>query len=491
MITQILIILPVVASLLILLAGNAYAKRLALGAALLEFGVVLFALARLPFTSGGVTDVVDLPWIASLGIRAHAGLDGINIMMVLLTALLMPLIVLSGKADHTKASWFYGLMMLMQSALMGVFTALDGFLFYVFWELALIPVYFICLGWGDEGRERITLKFFVYTIAGSLLMLAALIYLYLNTPGSHSFAWNDLVMAGKSLPQGQQNLIFWGLFLAFAVKIPVFPFHTWQPDTYTNAPIQGTMLLSGIMLKMGLYGLIRWLVPVVPEGVEANRETAMVLCIVGIVYASSIAWVQKDFKRLLAFSSIAHVGLIAAGIFAINSRGHQGALIQMLAHGVNVVGLFYIAHLFEVRSGTRDLGKLGGIRSESSEFATLFMIVMLGSVALPLTNGFVGEFMLLSAVYSYNAWMASFAGLTIILGALYMLSAYQKSMLGEVSVAGKSFGLIGNQERVVLIPVALLVITFGVFPAPLFDLCAPAVNQILQLSTSITGLTLN
>lgn len=491
MITQVLIILPVVASMLILFAGNSYAKRVALGAALLELGVVLFGLVRLPFASGGIADAVDLPWIASLGIRAYAGLDGINIIPVLLTALLMPLIVFSGKADHSKASWFYGLMMLMQAALMGVFTAFDGFLFYVFWELALIPIYFICLGWGADGRERITLKFFVYTIAGSLLMLAALIYLYLNTPGSHSFAWNDLVNAGKSLPRDEQHLVFWGLFLAFAVKIPVFPFHTWQPDTYTNAPVQGTMLLSGIMLKMGLYGLIRWLIPIVPDGVEANREMAILLCIIGIVYASSIAWVQKDFKRLLAFSSIAHVGLIAAGIFALNSRGHQGALIQMLAHGVNVVGLFYIAQLFEERCGTRDLSKLGGIRSSSTEFATLFMIIMLGSVALPLTNGFVGEFMLLSSVYSYNAWMASFAGLTIILGALYMLSAYQKSMLGELSPAGHAFGLIGNRERLVLIPVAALVLVFGVFPAPLLNLCAPAVDQILQLSTSITGLTLN
>src|SRR6185295_152002 len=249
---------------------------------------------------------------------------------------LVPIIILSSFSHTYKnGPLFYSLILMMQMSLVGVFVALDGFLFYVFWELALIPIYIICLIWGGQDRVRITLKFFIYTLFGSLLMLVALIYLYLQTPGGHTFDINAFY--ALHLSASQQAYIFWAFFLAFAIKMPVFPFHTWQPDTYTDSPTSGTMLLSGIMLKMGIYGVLRWLLPVVPLGVTDWGTTAMVLSIIGVVYASCIAMVQKDFKRLIAYSSIAHVGLIAAGIFSLTMQGLQGGTIQMLSHGINVV----------------------------------------------------------------------------------------------------------------------------------------------------------
>ncbi|HTE31866.1 MAG TPA: NADH-quinone oxidoreductase subunit M, partial [Chryseolinea sp.] len=297
--TVFLIFFPLLAAVAIFLAKPAQAKVWAFAASLIELGASLLTVVQ--FTKNeSVQFAVNIPWIQSLGLNFSVGIDGISILLVLLTTVLVPGILLSSfKNQYEKPSTFYGLILVMQMALIGVFVAQDGLLFYLFWEVALIPIYFICLIWGGDDRGRITLKFFIYTLAGSLFMLVGLVYLYYKTPGDHTFAMQALYDAGRSLPAGQQGLVFWAMFLAFAVKMPVFPFHTWQPDTYTVAPTQGTMLLSAIMLKMGIYGVIRWLIPVVPEGVEAWGFTAIVLSVIGIVYASCIAIVQRDFKRLV------------------------------------------------------------------------------------------------------------------------------------------------------------------------------------------------
>ena len=325
----------------------------------------------------------------------------------MLTTFLVPLIILSS-FNHTYKSpgLFYGLILTMQFALVGVFCAYDGFLFYVFWELALIPIYLICLMYGGKERLRITLKFFIYTLSGSLLMLVTLIYLWLQTPGTHSFDLQALY--ALNLSSGHESWIFWGMFLAFAIKMPIFPFHTWQPDTYVDAPAPGTMLLSGIMLKMGVFGVMRWLLPIVPAGVAEWGNLVMILSVIGVVYASCIAWMQKDFKRLIAYSSIAHVGLISAGVFSLTFQGLHGSVIQMLCHGINVVGLFFIADMIEQRTGTRKMDELGGLRTSAPIFSTYFMIIMLASVALPLTNGFVGEFLLINGIFQYDQTMAAF-----------------------------------------------------------------------------------
>jgi NADH-quinone oxidoreductase subunit M len=404
-------------------------------------------------------------------------------LMVLLTTFLVPLIILSSfNSSYEKPNSFYGLILLMQMALVGVFTANDGFLFYVFWELALIPIYFICLLWGGENRGRITFKFFVYTLFGSLFMLVGLVYLYNHTgfeTGIKSWAVTDLYQAGKSLNLEQQSVVFWCIFLAFGIKMPIFPLHTWQPDTYVNAPTQGTMLLSGIMLKMGTFGLIKWLMPMTPLALAEWGWLAIALSVFGIFYASCIAIVQKDYKRLIAYSSIAHVGLIAAGILSANQQGIQGAVMQMLAHGVNVVGLFLIADILMRHTGTREMEKLGGIRNMNGNFAVLFLIVMLGSVALPLTNGFVGEFLLINGVYQYGPWVAAFAGLTVILGAVYMLRSYQAIMLGEKKDSAIAFGSLVSTDKWVLYIICFAIIAFGVYPKPLNDLAEEGTKAIL------------
>jgi NADH-quinone oxidoreductase subunit M len=487
MITLVLIFFPLIAALLLLSVKGEQVKKIALVAAVIEFAIAMFALTQ--FQQNASTQFeLNVNWILSLGISFHVGIDGISMLMIILTTFLVPVIILSSfKKEYTNPSVFYSLILIMQMALIGVFVSLDGFLFYVFWELALLPIYFICLLWGGDDRARITFKFFVYTLAGSLIMLGGLIYLYLHTEGRHTFSINALYQAGQHLDTLHQGYVFWAMFIAFAVKMPVFPFHTWQPDTYTTAPTQGTMLLSGIMLKMGTYGVIRWVLPMVPLGVDAWGHTAIVLSVIGIVYASCIAIVQKDFKRLIAYSSIAHVGLISAGILATNIEGIQGALIQMLSHGVNVIGLFFIVDIIQTRTGTRELKSLGGIRNVEPKFAVLFLIVLLGSVALPLTNGFIGEFLLLNGVYQYNAVIAAVAGLSVILGAVYMLRSYQSIMLGNTVLQTETFAPLEASEKATLYIICAAVLVFGIYPKPLLDISAPAAMQLVDTVRAAMG----
>ncbi|MDY0907238.1 NADH-quinone oxidoreductase subunit M [Pedobacter sp. CFBP9032] len=420
----------------------------------------------------------NLPWIADLGIRFHAGIDGISMLVVLLTNLLIPIIILSSyKHDYKNPGAFYALILFMQTGLLLVFTAMDAFLFYIGWEAALIPIYFICAFWGGQDRIRINMKFFVYTIAGSLFMLMGIIYLYLQNPADN---FDIQAFYALNLDSAQQGWIFWAFFIAFAIKMPIFPFHTWQPDTYTAAPTQGTMLLSGIMLKMGIYGVIRWLLPIVPTGVQDWSTLAMVLSIIGIVYASLIAFTQKDAKRLVAYSSIAHVGLISAGIFALNQQGMQGAMVQMLSHGINVVGLFFVLDIIFSRTKTNKIEELGGIAKAAPQLAIVFLIIVLGTVALPGTNGFIGEFLLLMGVYNYGIWAAAIAGLTIIFGAVYMLRMYQNVMLGKTNTLTVTFADIQGTEKLVLYIICALIIILGVYPKPLLHITEASVQHLLE-----------
>jgi NADH-quinone oxidoreductase subunit M len=422
--------------------------------------------------------LVNYPWIPAIGTNFKAGIDGISIVLVLLTNGLIPLIILASfKHNYKNPGAFYGLVLFMQSGLLVVFTALDAFLFYVGWEAALIPIYFICAVWGGENRIRVNLKFFIYTFLGSLIMLVTLIYLYIQTP-NNSYDIQEFYQL--ALDPTSQGWIFWGLFLAFAVKMPIFPFHTWQPDTYTEAPTTGTMLLSAIMLKMGIYGVIRWLIPVVPLGFERWGETALILSIIGVVYAAIIAFTQKDIKRLVAYSSISHVGLISAGIFVWNTQGLQGAMIQMINHGINVFAMFFVLDIIIRRLNTRDSDNMGGIAKVAPQFAVAFLIILLGTVALPLTNGFVGEFLLLLGVYSYNLWAAIIAGLTIIFSAVYMLRMYQRIMLGNTNEHTIKFADINGVEKSVLVVACALVIFIGVYPKPLLQLSEPSVNALIE-----------
>ena len=486
--TLFLIFFPLFVAIVLFALRPANAKVWALAGSLVELAGSLVAAAGF-VPSELYQFMIDVPWITSLGLHFAVGIDGIGLVLVLLTTLLVPLIILSSfKASYSNQSTFYGLILIMQMALIGVFTALDGLLFYLFWEMALIPIYFICLIWGGEDRGRITLKFFIYTLAGSLFMLVGLVYLYFQTPSPHTFDIQSLYQAGRALPAATQGLIFWAMFVAFAIKMPVFPFHTWQPDTYTVAPVQGTMLLSGIMLKMGIYGMIRWLIPVVPVGVQEWGSTAIVLSIIGIIYASCIAIIQKDFKRLIAYSSIAHVGLISAGALTLSTIGVQGAMIQMFSHGIVVFALFYIIEIIFERTDTRTLANLGGIRNVAPVLATMFVIVMLGSVALPLTSGFVGEFLLINSLFQYQAWMGAIAGLTIILGAVYMLKTFQRSMSGEVKHTLSGFADLTNHEKLVLYPVVILIVLIGIYPMPLLNISEASVENLLNIYSNLSTL---
>lgn len=425
---------------------------------------------------------VSLPWIPQAGVAFRLGLDGISMLMVLLTNLLAPLIVLSiGTRDYDREGRYYGLVLLMLAALNGVFMALDGLLFYVFYEMALIPIYFICAIWGGENRIRITLKFFLYTFVGSLFMLVALLAVYYQSPSdgvaAHSFAWEALVAA--ELDARTAGWVMLGFFLAFAVKMPLFPFHTWQPDTYVSAPAGGTMLLSGIMLKMGVYGVIRWMIPLAPEAWHVWAPVFLGLAVFGIVYASLIALKQSDLKRLIAYSSIAHVGLIAAGVLVWNKTGMQGGLLQMLAHGINVVGLFFVADALERRVGSRALFDMGGVARSAPRLAALYFIVTLGAIAVPLTNGFAGEFLLLNGVWKYHYALGAAAGLTIILGAAYMLRAYGLAMFGAAGPYTEATPDADRRELIVLGCIAALVLVLGFFPNWALALTDGSVNRIL------------
>jgi NADH-quinone oxidoreductase subunit M len=487
-----LIFLPVAGALITTLLKGNWAKISALAFAILSLCVTVGLLAK--FTPDASTQfVINYPWVEQLGIRFHAGIDGISMITVILTNVLMPLIILSSfKHEYKNANAFYALILFMQSGLLLVFTALDGFLFYIGWEAALIPIYFICAIWGGKDRIKVNMKFFVYTIGGSLFMLLGIIYLYLQNPAKN---FDINAFYALNLDSYQQGWLFWAFFIAFAIKMPVFPFHTWQPDTYTQAPAPGTMLLSGIMLKMGIYGVIRWLLPILPQGVNDWTTLASILSVIGIVYASIIAFTQKDAKRLIAYSSIAHVGLIAAGIFAAASLGKhgveglQGVMVQMLSHGVNVIGLFFVLDIISSRLKTNKIEELGGIAKVAPKLAITFLIIVLGTVALPGTNGFIGEFLLLFTVYGYNAWLGAIAGLTIIFGAVYMLRMYQKVMLGPTNGLTINFLDINGTEKIVLYTICAFIIIAGVYPKPILQLSEASVQHLLeQINQKLIGL---
>ena len=480
MITGILLILPLLFSLVIFsLRDEKWIRLLAVAGSVIEFLVSLYGLF-LYTTQCHCQLLLNIGCIESLHINLRFGLDGISLLLVLLTTFLTPLIVLSSLGhEYRKPSAFYGLILLMEMAFIGVFSAYDGLLFYIFWELALIPAYFICAVWGGNDRIRITFKFFIYTFTGSLFMLVALVYLYFRTPAPHSF--EIIYLYAAHLTSTEQSWIFLAFFLAFAIKIPIFPFHTWQPDTYTEAPAGGTMLLAGIMLKMGIYGLIRFLLPICPIAVKEWGWIALALSITGIIYASIIAIRQSDMKRLIAYVSIAHVGLISAGVFALTQKALEGAVIQMVSHGINITGLFIIISLIEKRMKTREISQIEGIATRAPWLAALFMILLLGSIGLPLTNGFIGEFLLLLGIFETNIWIAAIAGLTIIFSAVYMLRMYQRTMLGKPGEASLGIRDISFTEAIPLIPIVVMVVWIGIFPNFFLNLAEPAIRDIMNL----------
>ncbi|HVU54975.1 MAG TPA: NADH-quinone oxidoreductase subunit M [Puia sp.] len=426
----------------------------------------------------------DAEWLPGLGSRFTVGLDGMGQILCLLTAIAFPVIFIATWRDEYRKAWnFYALMLLSQAGLMGVFLAMDALLFYFFWELALIPVYFLCSQWGGERRIQATFKFFIYTFVGSLLMLVGIIWLYSHTP-DHSFSLKSFYGLRSIVGGADQVWMFWLFFIAFAIKMPIWPLHTWQPDTYEQSPTATTMVLSGIMVKMGLFGMIRWLAPVLPLGTWAWGDTASGLCITGMIYASLVAIKQDDLKRLVAYSSIAHIGLMALAIFATTATGMQGVMIQMFNHGINIIGMWIVVDLIERQMGTRKISELGGLAQKAPALAILLVIVALANVALPLTNAFVGEFLLFSGVYSskvtqYNVVFTVVAGLSIILSAIYTLNMIQKVFFGNTNALTEKAKDIKFNEKVVLAAIVVLIVVIGVYPKPVLNLTKETVDMIL------------
>jgi NADH-quinone oxidoreductase subunit M len=421
---------------------------------------------------------IQQDWIGPLGMTYNFTLDGISLLMTLLTAICLPLIVYASyNRTFKSAHQYYALMFLMIAGMNGAFITADGLMFYICYEFALLPIYFMILHWSNnEQRARITLKFFLYTLFGSLFMLLSLLYLYSE---AQSFALADLYRAGQSMSTTEQGFVFAGFMIAFGVKIPIFPLHTWQPSTYDAAPTSGTMLLGGIMLKMATYGIIRLILPTVPDGVAAYGDIALIFCGISVVYASAVAIAQKRYKLLIAYSSVAHVGLLAAGILSGNAQGIQGGLMEMLSHGILTIGLFFVYDMLEDRYGHDRFHEMGGIRHQVPTFAFLFFVIVMGSVALPGTSGFVGEFMLLLGLFQANPIWTGIAGLTVVLGAVYMLRAFQTMMLGDLNSTTSRFTPMTKHERIVLISVVLLVILLGIYPAPLMQLTQPTIMNLI------------
>lgn len=473
MIIVLLLVLPLLASLLLFTGKlGKHSRDFALIASLVEFAVALVAGYAFTFADNKILNLsLNLKQLLDIDIIIY--IDSISLMMVMLTSLLIPIIIASNNNREVRNHNFYALILLMQMALIGVFTASEMILFYIFWELALMPVFLITAIWGGEDRKRISVKFLIYTVVGSFAMLIAILYLYTLT-SPHSFSFESFYQL--KLPYSVQVPVFLAFFLAFAIKIPLFPFHSWQAETYNVSPVQGSMLLAGIMLKMGLYGIIRFILPICPDVVAGGSLIFLPLILFGVIYGAIIAIRQPKLKKMIAFVSLSHVGIIALGLLSNNQYGIEGAILQMFSHGVNVVGFFLCYQMIVIRTGTDIISDLGGIASSAPRFATIFLIIVLANVALPFTNSFVGEFLILLGLFQSNVYIGVIAGLTIILGAVYMLKMYQQVMYGPQTIATQKFADLTTGEIMLFVPIIICIFWVGISPSFVLQMLQSAVN---------------
>lgn len=419
-------------------------------------------------------------WMPNIGSSFALFMDGMSLLLILLTCISFPVIFLSQRNNSfSKPVSFYALMLLSQTGLIGVFLAKDALVFYVFWELALIPVYFLASMWGGEKRVRAAFKFFIYTFLGSLLMLVALIYLY-NHPSNSNHTFNLDVFRRLTLSATEGKWIFWTMFIAFAIKMPIWPFHTWQPDAYDQSATPVTMVLSGIMVKMGLFAVLRWLIPVAYSTAEHYSNIVIILCLISILYASLLAMVQDNIKKLVAYSSIAHIGLMCAALFVNNRTGMYGTIMQMFSHGINIIGLWIVIDIIEKRTGTKKMSELGGIAHKAPVLSIMLVIIALANVALPLTNGFVGEFLMFNGLFKQNYWFAAVAGLGVILSAIYTLNMIAKVFYGSTNSITETFTDISFNQKLALSILIVAIFVFGVFPKPMFDVAKETVEYFSQ-----------
>jgi NADH-quinone oxidoreductase subunit M len=423
-------------------------------------------------------------WIPSIGARYTLGIDGISFLMVMLTTVLGAISILSSwSAIRKREKEYYILFLLLQTGMLGVFMSLDFVLFYVFWEVMLVPMYFLIGVWGSERRLYAAIKFFLYTLAGSVVMLLAILAIYFN---AHTFDIRTILEAPHALFSVQlQKWLFWGFFFAFAIKVPMFPFHTWLPDAHTEAPTAGSVILAGVLLKMGTYGFLRFSLPMFPDATTAFRWIMILLSIIGIIYGALVCMMQKDMKKLIAYSSVSHMGFCTLGIFALTPLGLSGSVIQQVNHGISTGALFLIVGVLYERRHTRLISEFGGLSTPMPNFAAIYMIITLSSLGMPLLNGFVGEFTILRGVFEvpvYGMRWAAWGVTGVILGAAYLLWLYQRVMFGNVTnPANEHLPDMNLREYATLLPLVALAFWIGIYPKPLFQVLEKPVAQVIKL----------
>jgi NADH-quinone oxidoreductase subunit M len=440
----------------------------------------------LNFRSSSAMQFVErIPWIEQYGITYHVGIDGISLFLVLLTTLLSMISVLACWADiQKKVKEFMICLLFLETGMIGVFISLDLFLFYCFWEVMLIPMYLLIGIWGSPARRiYAAVKFFLYTMFGSLLMLVAILYLYFyNGSVTGIYTFDLLELYKLSIPYHLQVWLFLAFALAFAIKVPMFPFHTWLPDAHTEAPTVGSVLLAAVLLKMGTYGFLRFNLPLFPSASLDFIPLISILALIGIIYGALVAMVQKDVKRLVAFSSVSHLGFVMLGLFTFTVQGISGGILQMLNHGFSTGALFLIVGMLYERRHTRLIEEFGGLSRVMPIYATFFMIVTLSSIGLPGLNGFVGEFLILLGTFKVNVTYTVFAATGVILSAVYMLWMFQRVMFGEITKEeNRKLKDLSHREIIVLIPIILFIIQIGVYPQPYLSRMEPTVKNLITI----------
>ncbi|HTK28277.1 MAG TPA: NADH-quinone oxidoreductase subunit M [Vicinamibacterales bacterium] len=483
-----IVALPIVGALLVLALpggddeGAATSRRTALAVSLLVFAATLVLWSRFDAGSADFQFTEHHDWIPAFGISYFVGVDGISLLLVVLTAFLTPLALLgSWESVHRRRKGFCAFILLLESAMMGVFVSLDLFLFYVFWDAMLIPMYFLIGIWGYDRRVYAAVKFLLYTMAGSVLMLLAILglaYLHSTTTGVYSF--DLLKLYAIRVPDHLQFWFFLAFTLAFAIKVPLFPFHTWLPDAHVEAPTAGSVILAGVLLKMGTYGLVRFAFPLFPQAAVFFAPALGTLAVIGIIYGALVAMVQPDLKKLVAYSSVSHLGFVVLGLAALNAQGVQGAVYQMLNHGVSTGGLFLIVGMLSDRRHTRLISEFGGLKKGMPHLVAAFLLVTLSSIGLPGLNGFVGEFLILLGAFRADPKMAAFAATGVILSATYMLWMFQRVNYGPVTNE-KNAALpdLLPREWATMIPIVALAVLMGVVPNLFLRPMEPSVNRVL------------